>query len=140
MRRAKPRRLRSNRRVERATAKTAFLAANASGGVHREAHRLCPVCSAGADLREQGWQGAKHDICDVSNFNGIDNSGRNLPGALCAEQRQEECLHSGQLSTRPAKPRFRRQVRTVPFNARRTGLARCVAPVQGRRNAPLRST
>ena len=54
MRRAKPRRLRSNRRVERATAKTAFLAANASGGVHREAHRPCPMCSAGADLRKAG--------------------------------------------------------------------------------------
>ena len=67
MRRAKPRRLRSNRRVERATAKTAFLAANASSGVHREAQRLCPMCSAGADLQEQGWQGAKHNISDVSN-------------------------------------------------------------------------
>lgn len=52
MRRAKPRRLRSNRRVERATAKTAFLAANASGGVHREAHRPCPMCSAGAGQEE----------------------------------------------------------------------------------------
>lgn len=48
-------------------AKTAFLAANASGGVHREAHRPCPMRSAGADLREQGWQGAKHNISDVSN-------------------------------------------------------------------------
>ena len=103
MHRAKPRRLRSNRRVERATAKTAFLAANASGGVHREAHRPCPVCSAGADLREQGWQGAKHDICDVSNFNGIDNSGRNLPGALCAEQRQEECALTIYVTSQPVQ-------------------------------------
>lgn len=49
MRRAEAGGMLAFRTVEHATGETALSAANASSGVHREAQRLCPMCSAGAE-------------------------------------------------------------------------------------------